>query len=519
MGAVVTKRLAAGLLAACCVLSGADRAGAEERPLRHSIALAVHVHSTISTGSLSLDQLAAQAKAAGLDGIVLTDNYDLHVGYGVWPLRGLLQFGVNFPSVHQAGETAYLDQIRAAERRHPDLLWIPGVEVMPQYRWTGSLLTGDLTLHDTQKNLLVVGLDDPARLAAAVGGCPYASDWPVRLWPALLAVPIPWLWRKERLVQTRTRYFRLITRRRRRGEAAALAVIASLLLLNNLLTARQPFDPYGPDPGDAPAQRIIDSVREAGGLSFWSLPEAADDHRYRMADLAEQGGALGRAGRLMDWYNGSVSVETRPYLPSLAKTEGYTGFGAVYEDTITATRPGGEWDRLLMAYLDGRRRQPVWGIGERAYHDAGNDQKRFGDIQTVVLADSRSSASVLSALRAGAFYARQRQPAWGLTLDDFTVRGSDGEALSGQTISVHPGQSVTVRLAVSASDNRSEPVEIRVIRSGRLWQRLTASTPFDRQWTDEPPATGAAYYRIEVGQGDQHLISNPVFLTTAQRTG
>ena len=43
---------------------------------------------------------------------------------------------------------------------------IGGVEVVPHYRWTGGPWTGAMTLHDTQKNLLVFGVTDPARLAA-----------------------------------------------------------------------------------------------------------------------------------------------------------------------------------------------------------------------------------------------------------------------------------------------------------------------------------------------------------------
>jgi len=514
----VTKRLAACVLAAGCAAWGAGQARADAHAPRLPIALAVHVHSTISTGSLTLDQLAARARAAGLDGVVLTENYDLHVEYGLWPLRGLLRVGVEFPSVRRFGTAAYLEEIRAVRQRHPDLLWIPGVEAMPHYYWTGSLLDKNLTVHDTQKNLLLIGLESPSR-TAALSGSARALWRPAVLWPLMLTAPALWFWNKERVVVGRTRFFRMTIRRRYRREAAALALIAGLLMTNNLLLARCAGDPYNSDPGDAQAQRFIDTARSAGGLSFWSLPEALDDHRYRMEELAAQGGALGTIGRLLGWYDGAVAVRTKPYLASLEKTTGYTGFGALYEDTIKATRPGGEWDNLLQAYLDGRRQEPVWGLGELAYHGDGEDHKQFGDIQTVVLAESRSVASVLTALRAGAFYARQRRADWCLTLNAFSVRGSGDEVISGQTASVDPGGAVTVRLAVSASDGRSRPVAVKVIRSGRLWQSFTASTPIDRQWTDSAPAAGGAYYRVEVGQGDQHLLSNPVFLMTARRTG
>lgn len=514
----VTRWLGVALLAVGCFTWGADRTRADAAAPRHPVVLAVHVHSNISTGSLSLDQLASRVKAAGLDGLILTENYNLHVEYGLWPLRGLLRYGVDYPSVRRIGAAAYLEEIRAAQQRHAELLWIPGLEVMPHYFWTGSLWRGDLTLHDTQKNLLVVGLNSPTQMAAVAVGHPFPGG-PTLFWPALLAAPAIWLWRKERVTEAHMKFFHLTTRRRFRAEAACLGLIAVLLLANNLILARQAVDPYGPDPGDAPAQRLINTVRSAGGLSFWSLPEASDDHHYLMSELAAQGGSVGMLGRMLAWYGGAIGVRTKPYSASLAATTGYTGFGAVYEDTVRTVHPGGEWDQLLEAYLDGKRAEPVWGIGELAYHEEGEDRKRFSDIQTVVLAESRTVASVLSALRAGAFYARQRQPAWGLVLDAFSLRGSGREVISGQTASVAPGEPVTVRVAVSASDGRSEPIAVKVIRSGHLWQTFTAQTPFDRQWADEAPLAGGAYYRVEVGLGNQHLLSNPVFLSTTQGIG
>jgi hypothetical protein len=508
----VTEWPAVVLLAAWCLAWADAPVHAGDVPHRLPVALAVHVHSTISTGSLSLDQLASRVRAADLDGLILTDNYDLHVEYGMWPLRGLLRYGVDYPSVRRIGAAAYLEKIRAARQRHPDLLWIPGLEVMPQYFWTGSLREKNLTLHDTQKNLLLVGLDSPAQMAAVTGSHP-SPVGPALLWPALLAAPAVWLWRKERVVEARTKFFHLTTRDRFRAEAASLGLIAVLLLANNLILARQAVDPYGPDPGDVPAQRLINAVHSAGGLSFWSLPEAVDDHRYLMSDLADQNRVLGLIGHALAWYDGAVSVRTDPYPQSLVMTTGYTGFGILYQNRVKAAQPGGLWDQLLLDYLHGDRAEPVWGVGELAYHDEGGNRKRFSDIQTVVLAESRTVASVLSALRAGAFYARQRQPAWGLVLDSFSLRGTGREAISGQTIVSVPGEPVTVSVAVSASDGRSAPVEVKVIRSGQLWQTFTAITPFERHWSENAPiAGGRAYYRVDVGKGDQHLVSNPVFV-------
>jgi hypothetical protein len=144
-------------------------------------------------------------------------------------------------------------------------------------------------------------------------------------------------------------------------------------------------------------------------------------------------------------------------------------------------------------------------VGEIAFHSDGGEEagrKRFGGVQTIVLAADRSPAAVLDAFSSGAFYACRRQPDWGLRLDDFSLTPSE--------------DAVTLRLAVSTTDGRAAPVKVRVTRSGELWREFTATAPFDREWHDGAPASDRVYYRVEVGQGDQHLLSNPVFLAVAR---
>ena len=99
----------------------------------------VHVHSTASTGELTVEALAERAEQLGLDALILTDNFSLRYEYGLWPLPGLLKQQVSFPSVLEYGIERYLDEIAAAQSRHPKLIILPGVEVAPYYYWTGSI--------------------------------------------------------------------------------------------------------------------------------------------------------------------------------------------------------------------------------------------------------------------------------------------------------------------------------------------------------------------------------------------
>src|SRR5437867_2135015 len=81
---------------------------------------ALHVHSTISTGSLNLDQLAERAERLGLDAVVLSDNFVLRYEYGVLPLRGVIKRVVTLPAILDYGIDRFLTDVttaRSEERR------------------------------------------------------------------------------------------------------------------------------------------------------------------------------------------------------------------------------------------------------------------------------------------------------------------------------------------------------------------------------------------------------------------
>ena len=185
------------LILACVIMSSSlpgfgMRAQASEE--RQPLLTTVHVHSTASTGELTVEALAERAEELGLDALILTDNFSLRYEYGLWPFPGILKQHVSFPSVLEYGIERYLDEVAAAQRRHPKLIILPGVEVAPYYYWTGSILERTLTMHNAQRNLLVIGLtkpDDYRSLPASGNTSSYTFDWrgAVNGVPILLAIP------------------------------------------------------------------------------------------------------------------------------------------------------------------------------------------------------------------------------------------------------------------------------------------------------------------------------------------
>src|SRR5437016_4124287 len=245
-------------LIGCVALAGslwnaaakADEPGQAWRP----VTTVFHVHSDMSTGIDSLESLVAQARSYGIEAIILTDNFLLRFEYGFLPLPGLIRWTVTLPSVMSSGVVRYLEAIRETNQRHPDVLLVPGVEVVPHYYWTGSLFGKDLTMHDAQKNILVVGLPsetDYKQLPVAGSYAAYEYGWLTVLWlsPVLLVAPAIWLLnrRAERKVSV--------------GLGVLFLIVAGLLLFNNYPFGRPPFDVYQDGNGLQPYQRLIVYVR------------------------------------------------------------------------------------------------------------------------------------------------------------------------------------------------------------------------------------------------------------------
>ncbi len=459
------------------------------------IPAALHVHTTFSTGAEDLDGVARRARAAGLKAVLFTENYALTFEYGIEPLRGLLRWRERFPSLARGNLRAYLEAVRRARARHPDLILMPGLEVIPYYYWTGSLLDRRVTLHDGQKNMLVFGLERAGDLAALpmVGNRRSfrASEWAFALVTLLLAVSGVWVFRLRRQRVEQWRQYRVRRERRHRLAGAALVALAMLLGANSLLAGAPHWNPQRGPLGYTPHQAVIDAVERRGGATAWSLPEVRDLSVHQRAGI-------------------TVTVHTEPYPQALADTVGYTAFGALYRDTTSIEAPGGLWDQLLQEHLAGRRpRWPV-AVGESAFHFEGQAGKTLDDAQTVFLATSATPAGVLQALRAGRAYAHLRAPEFALVLEAFTVNGAG----LGETASADAGAAPRIVLALAASDGRPHAVEARLIRNGVVMAERKGPTPLALTLEDgDAPKAGSWYYRLDVrGEKGARLLTNPVFV-------
>jgi hypothetical protein len=97
-------------------------------------------------------------------------------------------------------------------------------------------------------------------------------------------------------------------------------------------------------------------------------------------------------------------------------------------------------------------------------------------------------------------------------LDRFQLQNSGGKiAWSGETLFATGIPTLTVRL--SASDQSSLPLKVKLIKNGAVWHEIKGHTPLSITKRDDTLHRGKSYYRIEAfSKSSQRLISNPIFV-------
>ncbi len=465
---------------------------------QYSLRAAIHVHSTMSTGSLNLESLAKRAEEQQLDVLILSENFSLRYEYGLTPLEGFLKYCVTFPSVMEYGIQRFLDEVRAVQHRHPNLIIIPGIEVAPHYYWTGSLLRGDLTMHNAQRNLLVIGLeraDDYEHLPSHGNSGSLVWGWQsvVNGLPLLLLVPAVWLWNPQ---DSRSSDWRRSPSRR--PVLAIVLVISCVALMVNAWPMKSPvYSSHDGTVGYRPYQALIDRAVERGALVFWSMTEARDFSRHSFGPL------------------GTIAIKTEPHPEALVLTRGYTGFGGLYQDARRVITPGGVWDQLLGSRsVDDQDMFPSL-IGEVAFHgttDAGKDLDR---VYTVIQTSERTPASIMAGLKGGRTYAVARgDQNILLQLDEFRLLNNGQSAGIGETLRGSRNGDIIVRVGVSAIDGKPYAARLRVVRSGQVIRQIEGPTPLQIELVDrEAQRDGWLNYRVEVLGNGGELLTNPIFVS------
>lgn len=252
-------------------------------------------------------------------------------------------------------------------------------------------------------------------------------------------------------------------------------------------TGKSGFSPYEGEKYAGPYQRFIDYTNQKGGLVFWSHPNAEEHRGFK------------------EIWGGRIRVDTTPYSEDMAATFRYTGFGVFSVELAQIDSPehkglsslGGIWDRLLLEYCQGRRKEPLWALGEVDYN--GEEISSLDSILNILTVKEKSREEVLGALKEGRLYliALDRQGRR-MVLHDFSVQDS--------------GSALLIKLSLAHETGSSGAVHLVLIRNGEVLQEWEQPLPVDYEFRDSIAPSTMSYYRLIVQSNEGgRLLSNPIF--------
>jgi len=469
---------------------------------------ATDLRTEFSDGVYSVEELAKLAISRGIEILVINDHDRYSLEYGFWPLERILKKKVEESSLLKNGAKTYLEEIDRVSKKYPDVIFIPGIESAPFYYWTGSIFSNNLTANKWENHIGIVGLERPEDIE----GLPTLNgNFSLRYYKkyiyntAFFALSLIF---SILLIKWEGIY---------RYTGIVICLFSLLFIINFHPLRSSPSDQYHGDKGVLPWQETNDYVNSRGGMTFWHHLESAS--------------GIGKKG--------PISVNTPPHPEDLIKTTGFTGFQAIYEDTIHITDPGKEWDMVLRQYCEGNRDSPIWGIGGLDYHKEGESGIKLQDVKTIFLLKEKTKESVYDALKNGKVYSVRQGDDYRLVLDEFLVSDSSGKpapeslnqgkAVSGDEIDVKGIPRIFIKVSTNSplppfdkGGIKGESVEVQLIRKGKVIKRYKGETPLEVYLDDDTAnkefdSGEKIYYRLNIyGKRPNYIISNPIFVKLLQ---
>jgi len=445
----------------------------------------IDLRTDSSDGAHTLEYLLKLAKKRGFSALFISDHHLQRLEYGIRPFQNILKKKVEKPGLRKEGTKNYLKKIELFSRKYPDVILIAGTESAPFYYWKGSYFKKDLTVCDWEKHLLIFGLEEPEdyeKLPVLHNGYSIKHIFSLigisHLFLLLLVFFGLYFLKGKGIVK----YSGMI-----------ILVFSLLLLLNNHPFKSSPYSQYHGFQGISPYQLVIDYVNSKGGMVFWNHPQT-----------------LSGRGRI-----GPISKNTPPYPEVLLESKNYTGFAALYGDTITITEPNNIWDRVLKEYCQGQREKPVWGISAADFHQEGGASDKLGNYPTIFLVKDKTKEDILNALKKGRMYASSGDidlPR--LILEDFSISDSESSRKGIQGEEVLSRGFPRIKIRVSDSCPGKNSLSLRLIRSGKLLQTFKGESPLYIEFQDDFMEKGKKiYYRLDVeDEKGRKLVSNPIFV-------
>ena len=447
------------------------------------------VKTNFSEGCASIKDIGNQSERLGIDAVIFGDYARNSIEFGAKPFERIFKKATEGPSVLGRGASGFISEVNDNDRQIKETILIPGVETIPFYFWSGSNYDKNLTAHNWDKHLMVIGLPTAqeyeqlplqnSNLSSKYTD-PLLKQFAILVFLFMVSVGPVY-----------KGYARILT--------VPLMVLLLLLTINNHPFRSSPFDAYHGDQGMQPYQNMIDYAKSNGAMVFWNHMEPISSIRK----------------------HGTTSLATVPYPDDLLKTKNYTGFQVVGDHPIQQAEAGQQWDQALMEYLQGQREQPVWGFGGNNYLCEEQNGDRLGSVRTIVLVREKNRDTLLDAIRKGRMYSVRQVDDNRLSLDEFLVEDqkTGQQATLGQELTSTDFPAVKIKLRSIKGGNKT--ARIQVIRNGELVKQENVSLPYELTWRDVGnDQEGRAYYRIKASVNSMdHLVSNPIFVKFSDTPG
>lgn len=447
------------------------------------------VKTNFSEGCASVKDIGNQSERLGIDAVIFGDYARNSIEFGAKPFERIFKNATEGPSVLGRSAAGFISEINDNDRQIKETILIPGVETIPFYYWSGSNYDKNLTAHNWDKHLLVVGLPTAQEYEQLpLQNSNLSSKYTDPLLKQFAIIMFLFMVSVGAVYKG---YARILS--------VPLMVLLLLLAINNHPFRSSPFDAYHGDQGMQPYQNMIDYANSKGAMVFWNHMEPISSIRK----------------------HGTTSLETLPYPDDLLKTKNYTGFQVVADHHLQQAEAGQQWDQVLMEYIQGQREQPVWGYGGNDYLCEDQDGDRLGSVRTIVLVREKNRDTLFDAIRKGRMYSVRQADDNRLSLDEFLVEDqkTGQQATLGQELTSTDFPAVKIKLRSIKGGNKT--AQIQIIRNGVLVKQENVSLPYELTWRDVGnDQEGRAYYRIKASVNSMdHLVSNPIFVNFSDTPG
>ena len=447
------------------------------------------VKTNFSEGCASIKDIGNQSERLGIDAVIFGDYARNSIEFGAKPFERIFKNATKGPSVLGRSASGFISEVNDNDRQIKETILIPGVETIPFYFWSGSNYDKNLTAHNWDKHLMVIGLPTAQEYEQLpLQNSNLSSKYTDSLLKHFAILVFLFMVSVGPVYKG---YARILT--------VPLMVLLLLLTINNHPFRSSPFDAYHGDQGMQPYQNMIDYANSNGAMVFWNHMEPISSIRK----------------------HGTTSLATVPYPDDLLKTKNYTGFQVVGDHPIQQAEAGQQWDQVLMEYLQGQREQPVWGYGGNNYLCEEQNGDRLGSVRTIVLVREKNRDTLLDAIRKGRMYSVRQVDENRLSLDEFIVEDqkTGQQATLGQELTSTDFPAVKIKLRSIKGGNKT--ARIQVIRNGVLVKQENVSLPYELTWRDVGnDQEGRAYYRIKASVNSMdHLVSNPIFVKFSDTPG